>query len=198
MAELKATVCLQGKDIEVISSHIEFNRKTDNKGRPVTNVIGGRITITVESTRETTILEAMVNSPFKAISGKVIYYNTKDNSIFRVVEFKYAYIVYYKEVYNVDRKRQMYSTITFSAGIIMIGDAYQSMVRLTIPASLYWIFQRRNMKFSCLDIIVLRNITNFVHCGCGDNGFAASFTISIFNVLIATFLFSNGVKIELC
>ena len=196
MAELKATVCLQGKDIEVISSHIEFNRKTDNKGRPVTNVIGGRITITVESTRETTILEAMVNSPFKAISGKVIYYNTKDNSIFRVVEFKYAYIVYYKEVYNVDRKRQMYSTITFSADIIMIFK--QSMVRLTIPASLYWIFQRRNMKFSCLDIIVLRNITNFVHCGCGDNGFAASFTISIFNVLIATFLFFNGVKIELC
>ena len=116
MTELKATVCLQGKDIEVISSHIEFNRKTDNKGRPVTNVIGGRITI----------LEAMVNSPFKAISGKVIYYNTKDNSIFRVVEFKYAYIVYYKEVYNVDRKRQMYSTITFSADIIMIGDAYLS------------------------------------------------------------------------
>ena len=111
MAELKATVCLQGKDIEVISSHIEFNRKTD---------------ITVESTRETTILEAMVNSPFKAISGKVIYYNTKDNSIFRVVEFKYAYIVYYKEIYNVDRKRQMYSTITFSADIIMIGDAYLS------------------------------------------------------------------------
>lgn len=72
------------------------------------------------------------------------------------------------------------------------------MVRLTIPASLYWIFQRRNMKFSCLDIIVLRNITNFVHCGCGDNGFAASFTISILNVLIATFLFFNGVKIELC
>lgn len=77
MAELKATVCLQGKDIEVISSHIEFNRKTDNKGRPVTNVIGGRITITVESTRETTILEAMVNCPFKAISGKVIYYKLR-------------------------------------------------------------------------------------------------------------------------
>ena len=36
------------------------------------------------------------------------------------------YIVYYKEVYNVDRKRQMYSTITFSADIIMIGDAYLS------------------------------------------------------------------------
>lgn len=200
MAELKATVCLQGKDIEVISSHIEFNRKTDNKGRPVTNVIGGRITITVESTRETTILEAMVNSPFKAISGKVIYYNTKDNSIFRVVEFKYAYIVYYKEVYNVDRKRQMYSTYHIFCGYYYDRRRIfkQSMVRLTIPASLYWIFQRRNMKFSCLDIIVLRNITNFVHCGCGDNGFAASFTISIFNVLIATFLFSNGVKIELC
>ena len=49
------------------------------------------------------------------------------------------------------------------------------------------------MKFSCMDIIVSRNITNFVHCGCGDNGFAASF-----NVPIATFQFPNGVKIELC
>lgn len=57
---------------------------------------------------------------------KLTLHNTKDNSIFRVVEFKYAYIVYYKEIYNVDRKRQMYSTITFSADIIMIGDAYLS------------------------------------------------------------------------
>ena len=57
---------------------------------------------------------------------------------------------------------------------------------------------RKNMKFSCMDIIVSRNITNFVHCGCGDNGFAASFTNFIFNVLIATFLFPNGVTIELC
>lgn len=126
MAELRATVCLQGKDIEVISSHIEFSRKTDTKGRPVTNVTGGRITITIESTKETILLEAMVNSPSKAISGKVIYYNTEDNSVFRVVEFKYSYIVHYKEVFNVDRKRQMYSTITFSADIIMIGDAYLS------------------------------------------------------------------------
>ncbi len=126
MAELKATVRLQGKEIEVISSHIEFSRKTDNKGRPVTNVIGGRITITIESTKETIILEAMVNSPCKAISGKVVYYSTRDNSVFRVVEFKYAYIVYYKEVFNVDKKRQMYSTITFSADIVMIGDAYLS------------------------------------------------------------------------
>ena len=126
MAELKATVCLQGKDIEVISSHIEFNRKTDNKGRPVNNVLSSNHDKFLITIFYTTILEAMVNSPFKAISGKVIYYNTKDNSIFRVVEFKYAYIVYYKEVYNVDRKRQMYSTITFSADIIMIGDAYLS------------------------------------------------------------------------
>ena len=53
------------------------------------------------------------------------------------------------------------------------------------------------MNFSCMDIIVSRNITNFVHCGCGDNGFAVSFTISLY-ILIATFLFPNGVKIESC
>lgn len=70
----------------------------------------------------------------------------------------------------------------------------QSMVRLTIPASLYWIFQRRNMKFSCLDIIVLRNITNFVHCGCGDNGFAASFTFSYLIFLLLHFCFPMELK----
>lgn len=50
------------------------------------------------------------------------------------------------------------------------------------------------MKFSCLDIIVSRNITNFVHCGCGDNGFAASFTISYLMFLLLHFCFPMELK----
>lgn len=126
MAALRATVRLHGKEIDVISSYIEFNRKTDSKGRPVTDVMGGRVTVTIETNRETTILESMINGPNKPVSGKINYYSTIDNSAFRVVEFRYAYIVHYKEIFNVDKKRQMYSTITFSADIIMIGDAFLS------------------------------------------------------------------------
>ena len=50
------------------------------------------------------------------------------------------------------------------------------------------------MKDSCLDIIVLRNITNFVHCGCGDNGFAASFTFSYFIFILLQFCFPMELK----
>lgn len=126
MPELRATINIQGMVMNVISSSIEFSRKTDNKGRPVTGIMGGHITIIIESTKDTKILETMVNGPNKAISGKIVYYKTEDDSRFRVIEFKYAYIVYYKEAFNIDKKRPMISTITLSADIIMIGNAYLS------------------------------------------------------------------------
>ena len=64
---------------------------------------------------------------------------------------------------------------------LLVDSAKQSMVR-------------RNMKFSCLDIIVSRNITNFVHCGCGDNGFAALFTFSYLIFLLLHSCFPMELK----
>ena len=58
MGALRATVNIRGREIEILFSHIEFNRKTDNKGRPVTSVIGGRLTFSIEATKDTEILEA--------------------------------------------------------------------------------------------------------------------------------------------
>lgn len=82
MGALRATVSIRGREIDILFSHIEFSRKTDNKGRPVTSVIGGRLTFSIEATKDTEILEAMVNSQFKPVSGKIIFYKTDDNSIF--------------------------------------------------------------------------------------------------------------------
>lgn len=94
MGALRATVSIRGREIDILFSHIEFSRKTDNKGRPVTSVIGGRLTFSIEATKDTEILEAMVNSQFKPVSGKIIFYKTDDNSIFRTIEFRCAYIVF--------------------------------------------------------------------------------------------------------
>lgn len=101
---------MRGREIEILFSHLEFSRKTDNKGRPVTSVIGGRLTFSIESTKDTEILEAMINSQFKPVSGKITFYKTDDNSIFRIIEFRCAYIVYFKEVFNVDKRRPMLIT----------------------------------------------------------------------------------------
>jgi len=65
MGAFRATVSMRGREIEILFSHLEFSRKTDNKGRPVTSVIGGRLTFSIESTKDTEILEAMINSQFK-------------------------------------------------------------------------------------------------------------------------------------
>ena len=116
MGALRATVSIRGREIEILFSHIEFSRKTDKKGRPVTSGI--------EATKDTEILESMVNSQFKPVSGKIIFYRTDDNSVFRIIEFRCAYIVYYKEVFNVDKKRPLFTTITLSADNLIVGNAF--------------------------------------------------------------------------
>ena len=126
MSAFRATVSIRGKEIEVILSQIEFSRKTDNKGRPVTSVVGGRVTFSIESTKDTDILESMINSQYKPISGKIIYYKTEDNSAFRTVEFHCAYIVYYREIFNLDKKRPLFTTITLSADSLIVGNAILS------------------------------------------------------------------------
>ena len=80
MGALRATVSIRGREIDILFSHIEFSRKTDKKGRPVTSVIGGKLTFSIEATKDTEILESMVNSQFKPVSGKIIFYRTDDNS----------------------------------------------------------------------------------------------------------------------
>lgn len=124
MGALRATVSMRGREIDILFSHIEFSRKTDNKGRPVTSVIGGRLTFSIEATKDTEILESMVNIQFKPVSGKITLYRTDDNSVFRTIKFRCAYIVFYKEVFNVDKKRPLFTTITLSADSLIVGNAF--------------------------------------------------------------------------
>lgn len=107
MGALRATVSIRGREIDILFSHIEFSRKTDKKGRPVTSVIGGKLTFSIEATKDTEILESMVNSQFKPVSGKIIFYRTDDNSVF-----------------NVDKKRPLFTTITLSADSLIVGNAF--------------------------------------------------------------------------
>ena len=53
MGAFRVTVQIRNKEIDILYSHIEFSRKTDAKGRPVTTVIGGRVTFSIESTQDT-------------------------------------------------------------------------------------------------------------------------------------------------
>ena len=80
MGSFRATLELGGKEYDVLYSNYEFSRSTDSKGKPSSSISGGRVSVTVESTDDTTAIEAMLNSQFKAVEGKIVYKKTEEDA----------------------------------------------------------------------------------------------------------------------
>ena len=112
-----------GKEYDVLYSNYEFSRSTDSKGRPSSSISGGRVSVTVESTEDTTALESMVNSQFKPIDGKIVYKKTDEDAKMKEIEFRNAYNVHYKETLDTTNEVPMTIAMTFSAESITVGNA---------------------------------------------------------------------------
>ncbi|MCV6630329.1 MAG: type VI secretion system needle protein Hcp [Flavobacteriaceae bacterium] len=123
MGSFRASLELGGKEFDVLFSEYSFSRDTDKKGKPSSNVYGGRVTLEIESTEDTSVVESMLNSQFKAINGKVVFKKTEEDAKMKEVEFKNAYLVYYKETLDVDGDVPMKIKFTVSAEEIVIGNA---------------------------------------------------------------------------
>ena len=93
MGSFRASLELGGKEYDVLYSNVEFARSTDSKGKPSSSITGGRVVVTIESTEDTSTIEAMLNSQFKPIEGKLVYKKTDEDAKMKEVEFKNAYIV---------------------------------------------------------------------------------------------------------
>lgn len=124
MGSFRAVLEVKGEQMDVLFSSIEFSRKTDNKGKPVTSVFGGRITVTIESTENTSVIEAMVNDQFKSIEGTITFKKTEEDSSLKQISFSNSYIVYYKELFRPNKDHPMTILLTFSAEEITIGNAF--------------------------------------------------------------------------
>ncbi len=123
MGSFRATFTLAGKEFDALAVNYEFSRNTDAKGKPASNILGGRVEVTFESTEDTSVIEAMLNSQFKPVEGKITYKKTDEDAKMKEVEFKNAYIVYYKETLDVNNEVPMTIKVTFSAEQINIGNA---------------------------------------------------------------------------
>ena len=97
MSSFRATLELGGKEYDVLYSNYEFSRTTDKKGQPASSISGGRISVTIES--------------------------TDDTSKMKEISFKNAYIVHYKETLDVNNEAPMTIAMTFSAENITVGNA---------------------------------------------------------------------------
>lgn len=124
MGSFRATLEVSGKSADVLFSNIEFSRKTDSKGKPVTGILGGRLSVTIEASEDTSIIETMLNFQCKPINGKIAYIGQDKDVPLRTTEFYNAYVVFYKETFSSAKKYPMTVFVTFSAEEIVIGRAF--------------------------------------------------------------------------
>jgi hypothetical protein len=120
----KATIDVGGKTFELIHCESVLEQKTDPAGRPSSGVHGGHIWIAVEGTDDDTF-GSWVTDPTKKQDGTITFFKIDQDSKFKEIEFKGAYLTLMIESFITDEDisdlaRREY----FSASIPDIEDGY--------------------------------------------------------------------------
>ena len=108
---------------DVFSCHYVLHRDVDGKGRPASVVYGGTIDMVVESTDDTSILEAMVNNTHKPLDGSITFQKDDEDAKMKELSFEKGYIIRYEESFSTTGSKAMVISFTISAQTIKIGGA---------------------------------------------------------------------------
>ena len=118
----KAKFDCDGKTSNVLNCSYSFHQNVDATGRPSSDVRGGMIHLTVESTEDTSVLEWM-NDPHAFKDGKVTFFKRDQDSKMKELEFKSAACVEYSESFDANNANPMTMSFTISAKEITLGQA---------------------------------------------------------------------------
>lgn len=117
----KAILEVGGKTYNVLSVNYGLSQNTDESGRPSAVTRGGMITISVESTADTSLSDWMFNN-FEMRSGSVKFLKRDTEATSKELKFTDAYAVKYHESFDGTSKTPMMETITVSARVIAVGN----------------------------------------------------------------------------
>ncbi|MDR0712830.1 MAG: type VI secretion system needle protein Hcp [Bacteroidales bacterium] len=112
----------EGKEYDVIDCNYSFQRDVDSKGRPSSNVYGGNIYLTVESTDDTTILAQMENQ-FKPHTGTVIFNKGEEEAKMKELKWSNGYTIKYDESLDIVGREPMKISFVVSAEKISVEGA---------------------------------------------------------------------------
>jgi hypothetical protein len=118
----RAALKISGKEYDVLECKYNLRRDTDSKGRPSSNIYGGSITVKVESTADTAIIENMLNQ-FTPMAGSILFNKGDEEAKMKELTWENGYIVDFKEWIDIVGKQPMYIEFTVSAQILKIGGA---------------------------------------------------------------------------
>ncbi len=118
-----ATLTIGADTFDVLSFGTSFSRDYDQKGRPSSAVRAGDLSLTIEITQNEKLIDAMINSQNKAVDGKVEFWQSGKDGIFRSVVFTNGYITSYKEGFRPAGSSNFSADISISAEKVDIGAA---------------------------------------------------------------------------
>lgn len=118
----RANLNFEGEDFDVIKCDYSIERDVDSKGRPSSNLYGGQIHITVESTSKVSLFDKMA-SQFKPNTGTISFKKDDEDATLKELKWKNGYIIGLEEGMHIVGDTPMLITITISAQSISVGDA---------------------------------------------------------------------------
>lgn len=118
-----STLTIGSNKFDVLSFGTSFTRDFDQKGRPSSAVRAGDMSLTIEITQNETLIDTMINAQNKAIDGKIEFWQSGKDGVFRTVDFKNGYITSYKEGFQPAGSSNFSADISITAEKIDIGKA---------------------------------------------------------------------------
>lgn len=118
----RANLSFEGENFDVIKFNYDVKRDVDSKGRPASNLYGGKVNITVESTSKVALFEKMA-SQFKPNSGAVSFKKDDEDATLKELKWENGYIIGMEEGIHIVGEQPMLITMTISAQKITFGDA---------------------------------------------------------------------------
>jgi hypothetical protein len=124
MSAFDALLSVDGgvSDVKVIHCSYALNRDVDASGKPSGAVRGGLINIQIESTKDVSLNEWMVEQ-FTAKNGKVTFKNIDANTSMKELTWENGYVVQLNESFDIVGENSMTISFTVSAEKIKIGSA---------------------------------------------------------------------------
>jgi hypothetical protein len=99
----KATLDIGGKSFELMECNCKLQQKYDSSGKPASGVRGGIIDLIMQGSDDDTFYSWM-HEPTKKQDGKITLFRIDQESKFKEIEFKNAYIITIAESFIVDEQ----------------------------------------------------------------------------------------------
>lgn len=118
----EAKVSIAGKEARVLHASYSLNRDVDATGRPSSKVYGGKVTLEIEGTDDTSIFEWMVDQ-FQTKDGTITFLKRDSNSKMKELKWEKGYVVGFSESFDSTGQNPLTVTFTVSAEKITVGNA---------------------------------------------------------------------------